>query len=372
LSGDLSFGLVYDERCLRHDTGTVHVTFPSGAIFDEVEHYSSSRITKRIHSLLVASGLAESFVPISAREATIDELAALHTRDYIASIERLSADGSGDAGESAPVSCGSYLAATLSAGGTMAAVDAVLGRAVSGAYVLARPPGHHALAGMGMGFCIFNNVALGALHARRQGADRVMIVDWDVHHGNGSQAAFYDDPSVLFLSLHQDDWYPQGMGGLHQRGVEAGTGATINVPLPAGTGDKGYIEAFERIVVPAARHFHPDLMLVSAGQDASMFDPLGRMLLSMAGFAAIGGLVRDVANQVCEGRVVLVQEGGYSADYTPYCTVGAICGVTGTLLNVPDPHESASELVRAQSVYMNDTVEAIQNAVDAHQRQLEP
>jgi acetoin utilization deacetylase AcuC-like enzyme len=225
---------------------------------------------------------------------------------------------------------------------------------------------------MGMGFCLFNNVAVASLYARRRGVERIMIVDWDVHHGNGTQAAFYADPSVLFLSLHQEEWYPLGMGTLDQRGEGAGYGATINVPLPAGTGDRGYVAAMARVVEPAARRFRPDLVAISAGQDASMLDPLGRMLVSMDGFRALGRHMRELADSLCEGRLLVMQEGGYSEAYTPFCTLGALEGLTGIRTPVPDPYElaSASELTRAKTVFSHDTAQALDDAVAAHREVL--
>jgi acetoin utilization deacetylase AcuC-like enzyme len=365
-----SFGLVFDDRFLLHDTGMVHARLPDGTSLDAVEHPSSARIIHRIHKLLVGSGLAARFSPIAARSATVDELSAFHTRPYISKVEALSAEGSGEAGEGAPVSAGSYQAALLAAGGTIAAMDAILDGTVGGAYVLARPPGHHAIADMGMGYCLFNNVAVATLHARSRGLDRLMIVDWDVHHGNGTQAAFYSDPSVLFLSVHQEDWYPIGMGTLDQQGDGDAVGSTVNVPLPAGTGDRGYVEVFERIVGPAARKFKPQLLLVSAGQDASMYDPLGRMLVSMEGFRSMGAYMQGLADEICDGKLLLVQEGGYSEAYTPFCTLGALAGVTGIDVQVADPYMSTSEIVRAQTVYSHDTAQAIKDAVHAHGQQL--
>jgi acetoin utilization deacetylase AcuC-like enzyme len=258
------------------------------------------------------------------------------------------------------------VAALLAAGSTIAAMDAVLDGPAPRAYVLARPPGHHAVADMGMGFCLLNNVALAVLHARRRGVQRVLILDWDVHHGNGTQAAFYDDPSVLFISLHQDDWYPIGMGGLDQRGAGEGIGATVNVPLPAGTGDRGYAAVLDRIVAPVARRFQPDLFVISAGQDASMMDPLGRMLVSMTGFRAMGQRMRALADELCGGRLLLVQEGGYSEVYTPFSTLGALEGASGHLTGIADPYLDQSELARAEAVFTRDTELAIEAAERVH------
>ncbi len=360
------FGLVYDERFLLHDTGMIRAVLPDGTILDAVDHPSSARIIRRIHTLLTGSGLAQRLVPLAAREATIEEVAACHTRDYIARLQALSAAGEGEAGESAPVGPGSFQAALLAAGGSIEAVAAVLSGAVKGAYVLARPPGHHAVATMGMGYCLLSNVAIAALHARRHGVERIMILDWDVHHGNGTQEAFYADRSVLFLSLHQEDWYPLGMGMLEQMGTERGSGYTVNVPLPPGTGDRGYLAAFDRLVEPVARRFQPDLLMISAGQDASMFDPLGRMLVTMQGYRRLGERARALADDLCDGRMVVVQEGGYSEAYTPFCTLAALQGLAGIETAVPDPYAGTSELVRAQNILTRDTMAALDAACEAH------
>jgi acetoin utilization deacetylase AcuC-like enzyme len=360
------FGLAFDRRFLLHDTGVILTTLPDGSVLEAADHPSSTRIIQRIHALLEGSGLTRQLTALPVRAATQDEVLAFHTADYLRRLGELCKFGSGDAGEHAPVSAGSWDAAFLAAGSTVSAVEAVIDGVVTGAYVLARPPGHHAVADMGMGYCLLNNVALAALKARRRGITRILILDWDVHHGNGTQAAFYADPSVLFISLHQEDWYPIGMGALDQRGVDAGLGTTVNIPLPAGTGDRGYLAVLDRVVAPVARRFQPELILVSAGQDASMMDPLGRMLVSMAGYRAMGRRVRALADELCGGRMVLVQEGGYSEVYTPFCTLGALEGAFGLTAGVADPCEDQSELVRAISVFTRDTEIAIAAAEALH------
>nr|MDQ2742395.1 class II histone deacetylase [Chloroflexota bacterium] len=240
-------------------------------------------------------------------------------------------------------------AALLAAGGGLAAVDAVMQGRVRNVYSLLRPPGHHAMAAEAMGFCIFNNIVIAARHAQQShGVRRIMIVDWDVHHGNGTQAAFYTDPDVLFLSLHQDDWYPAGWGKVGDIGAEGAEGRTVNIPLPAGTGDRGYIEAFQRVVLPVARQFEPELILVSAGQDPSMMDPNGRMLVTMEGFRSLATMTRQVADEVCDGRLAILQEGGYSPAYMPFCTLAVVEGVLGERSIVGDPYQRTPELARAK------------------------
>ena len=187
------------------------------------------------------------------------------------------------------------------------------GRADNG-LALVRPPGHHAEINRAMGFCLFNNVAVAAAHLRRQdGIERVAIVDWDVHHGNGTQDVFYSDPRVLFVSLHQHPLYP-GTGMVIETGAGEGDGYTVNVPLPAGKGDADYVRAFEQIVAPATREFDPDFVLVSAGFDTDGRDPLGGMNMTAAGFAALTRILMDVARDRCGGRLAAVLEGGYSLE----------------------------------------------------------
>jgi acetoin utilization deacetylase AcuC-like enzyme len=262
--------------------------------------------------------------------------------------------------------------ARLAAGGTIAAVDAVMTGAVDAAYALVRPPGHHAMADEGMGFCVFNNAVVAARQAQgTHGAERVLILDWDVHHGNGTQAAFWADPSVLFISLHQDDLYPPGWGAADQVGVGEGEGFTVNVPLPAGTGNRGYDEAFARIAVPIARQFDPDLVIISAGQDASVFDPLARMSLTLAGYRAITEAMMTVAAECCQGRLVITQEGGYAPQYAPYCTATVAQTLVGILPgdeSIADPYGERAETQPASVTLGLDAASAIERAIAVQQR----
>lgn len=365
------FGYAFDERFLAHDTGTVAAMLPDGTLFTLGPHASNAGITGAIDGLLRASGMAARFHPIEARAASEAELTLAHGGDYVERVRLLSETGGGDAGDVAPVGPHSYAAARLAAGSAIEAMDAIIDGTVCGAYVLARPPGHHAMPNMGMGYCLFNNVAIAVNHGRRRGLRRTLILDWDVHHGNGTQAVFYDDPSVLFISLHQDNWYPLRSGGLGERGAGDGIGYSMNVPLPPGTGDRGYLEAFETLVAPAARRFRPDLIAVSAGQDAGMLDPLGRMMVTTAGFAALGTRVRALAEELCDGQVLIVQEGGYSATYTPLCTLAVLEGVSGIASGAEDPYYTSSEQENAGRILLPTTIEALAAAREAHRSWLD-
>src|SRR5581483_6819700 len=259
-------GLVFDERFLAHDTGvatTVQTRTGSFELSPE-PHPSSVLITQRTKEFLDGSGLSLLMLPVNAREASEDEIAVYHTREYIAGIRACAEQGPmsgpfkaawGEIDDETVLSPGSFMAALYAAGGAMNAVSAVMEGQVKNCYALLRPPDHHAMSNKAMGFCIFNNTVLAAHYARKvYGLERIMIVDWDVHHGNGTQDAFYTDPGVLFLSLHQQNWYPKLSGELDQVGSDGGAGYTVNIPLPSGTGDRGYRAAFEQLVLPIGLH----------------------------------------------------------------------------------------------------------------------
>src|SRR5579863_3545524 len=368
-------GFVFDERYLDHDAGVEEtVTMRNGSFTLSPEpHPPALFITRRIKEFLDGAGLTARMLPIAARVATEDELVVYHTREYIAGVRALTNGGSykGDWGEveiDTPLSPGSFEAALYAAGGAINAVDAVMHGTVHNAYALLRPPGHHAMSNRAMGYCIFNNAVVAAHYARRMyGLEGIMIVDWDVHHGNGTQDAFYRDPSVLFVSLHQHNWYPRLSGELEQVGSGAGAGYTVNIPLPAGTGDRGYQAAFEQLVLPIGLQYKPQLILISAGQDASWLDPLGQQMMSMDGFRQISTCMRHLAEEICGGKLVLLQEGGYSAPYVPYCTAAVLEPILGIDLGIVDLYDGSSELERSQTIFSTETQAALTRARVWHQ-----
>jgi len=365
-------GLVFNHRYLTHNAGNYLIGYRDPYPFaDPVPHVSSPAIAGRTMQLLDFYNLSGAMMKIEPEMIGDGTLRLYHTAEYLHRVKEISVTG-GDTGNGAPMGMHGEPIARYSAGGVVAAVDAVMRGTVHHAYALVRPPGHHAMSDRGMGFCVYANVAIAARHAhRRHGAERVAIVDWDVHHGNGTQDAFYADPSTLFISLHQDNLFPVGWGALDQVGEEAGEGTTINIPLPAGSGNPTYLAAMDRIVMPAIREFGPDLIIVSAGQDASVMDPLGRMSLTTAAYRAMTRRLRDLADDVCEGRLVVSQEGGYSEIYAPYCgaAIGeGLCeGLDGTN-PVEEPYGARAESMPASRSIGLDAQRALDDAVAVHSK----
>ena len=270
---------------------------------------------------LESTHLLEGATRVQPRPANDDELALVHTASYIKSVRSEIGALAGRPNVVRDLSTGdvTYSARSLdvalnAAGGVLSAVDALFKSDTRRAHCAVRPPGHHATPNRGMGFCLFNNVALAARHAeRKHGADRILIVDWDVHHGNGTQDTFYSDGSVMFFSTHQHPWYP-GTGMMHETGEGKGKGRIVNCPLPAGSGRDEILRAFRERLLPAADAFKPSLVIVSAGFDSRIGDPLGRFQLTDADFTALTEMAIEIAAKHAQGRLLSVLEGGYSLE----------------------------------------------------------
>ena len=295
----LKTAFLYDPAFLKHHTGWAHPE-------------SRQRLTA-ILAHLKKAGLWSQLEHIPPAPAPIEAITAIHTATYVEHIRQACSTGRlFKPDESTVGSPGTYEAALMAAGAVLTALDAVMQGQVRNAFCAVRPPGHHALPDRAMGFCFFNNVAIGARHLQhRHGLQRIAIIDWDIHHGNGTQQVFYDDPSVLYFSLHQEALYPHS-GQAAETGTGAGKGFTLNVPMPSGATDSDYKQVFERQLGPALAKFKPEFILISAGFDGHRDDPLASAEITEQGFAELTRRVMKLADTYCDGRLVSVLEGGYS------------------------------------------------------------
>ncbi len=290
-------GIVKDNRYLRHSAGFAHPESPE-------------RLTA-IYEMLDNPAISWKFTEIEPREATYQELTAVHSPSYVDLIASTAGQDCVFLDPDTATSPATYEVAKLAAGGVCNAINDVITGDVNNAFAFIRPPGHHAEHDSAAGFCIFNNVAIGAMHALlKHKMERVLVVDWDLHHGNGTQHIFYNDPRVLYFSTHQYPYYP-GTGGMEEIGRGPGVGFTVNVPLSGGAGDADFIKIFRRILEPVALEFQPQLVLLSAGFDIYYQDPLGGMRVTPHGFAALTRILLNIADDCCQGRLVGVLEGGY-------------------------------------------------------------
>jgi acetoin utilization deacetylase AcuC-like enzyme len=333
----MATGWLCHELYMWHNTGNWSGIFPPGLSVQPGTHYENPESKRRFRNLVEVSGLIEHLAIIKPRFATEDEISRVHMPAHIEHIRAMSAAGGGDASHLTPFGLGSFEIALLAAGGAIAAVDAVIKGDVSNAYALVRPPGHHATPDVGMGFCLFGNVGVAIRHAQAaHGLKRIATVDWDVHHGNGTQAIFYHDPRVLTISLHQDNLFPPGSGSCQENGEGDGRGYNINIPLPPGCGNGAYVEAFRRVVIPALHRFKPELIVVPSGFDAAGVDPLGRMMVSSEGYREMTRLLMKAATEQCGGKIVMVHEGGYSESYVPYCGLAVLEEMSGVKTSIED------------------------------------
>jgi acetoin utilization deacetylase AcuC-like enzyme len=291
-------GLVYHPDYLLHEAGDWHPESPERL--------------RAIVSHLDQVGLTHKLRLIRPEPAADDWILLVHSREHLEDLAEPVRGESRFLDADTRMSVDSYRVAKLAVGGALAAVDAVMAGEVRSAFCALRPPGHHALRDRAMGFCLFNNIAVAARYAqRRHGLERVLIADWDVHHGNGTQAIFYEDPTVFYFSTHQYPFYP-GTGASHETGAGRGKGCTLNVPLASGSGDQEIIGAFRDRLVPAAEAFQPQIVLISAGFDAHRDDPLAQLRVTEAGYSELTRIVVDLADRFAGGRLVSLLEGGYN------------------------------------------------------------
>lgn len=338
-------GLFWDERCFWHGGGDYALTLPlGGPMGGLVQPLAAGGLPenpetkRRLRNLIAVTGLERELTLSSAAPATWEDLARVHPETYLTAFKTLSDTTGGELGLRTPFLKGGFDLAALSAGLAKAALIAVMQGQLRNAYALSRPPGHHCTADWPNGFCLLNNIAVAIAAARAAGLGaRFAVVDWDVHHGNGTEAIFYDRDDVLTISLHQDRNYPMETGAVADRGRGAGEGFNINLPLQPGTGHVGYLDAMDRIVVPALDRFKPDAIIIACGYDAGAFDPLARMLCTAATFRAMTERMLAAADRLCAGRLVAVHEGGYSEAYVPFCGHAVLEALSGSAITAPDP-----------------------------------
>lgn len=337
----MATGFFWDESCFWHSGGNYAMTLPVGGLVQPMAAGGlpeSPETKRRLKNLIDVTGLANDLTMQSADPARDDDLARVHPQSYLQEFKTMSDAGGGELGLRTPFGQGGYEHAALSAGLSTAAVAAVMRGEVTNAYALSRPPGHHCLPDWPNGFCLLANIPIALESARAAGLlGRVVVVDWDVHHGNGTEAVYYDRDDTLTISLHQEHNYPLDTGDITDRGTGDGTGFNINIPLPPGAGHASYLEAMDRIVLPAIDDFAPDLIVVACGFDAAAIDPLSRMLATAETFRAMTRRLMDVAHRHCDDLLVLVHEGGYSEVYVPFCGHAVLEEMSGSAVSAPDP-----------------------------------
>ena len=366
--------LYHDEWCYWHTTGE-HVLFmPVGGWLQPgmgIGHPESPESKRRIKALLDVSGLTAKLGQQSASPATIEDLLRVHGADYLRKLKEMSDAGGGNGGLDAPFGKGSYEIACLSAGLAKRAVEDVLTGRYRNAYALSRPPGHHCLPNQGMGFCLLANIAIAIEAAKaNHGVEKVAVVDWDVHHGNGTQAIFYERDDVLTISLHQENSYPPKSGPVSERGAGKGVGYNLNIPLLPGSGHAAYLYAMQHLVLPTLQRYQPDLIIIASGLDANRFDPLSRMQLYSESYRQMTQLMMAAADELCHGRLVVIHEGGYAASYVPFCGLAIVETLAGERTEVVDPFlkviqnsQSNARFEALQRELIDEMAEFLQGAV---------
>lgn len=337
---------LYDEKSFWHTTRDSVLEVPVGGLLQPLTglgHVESAETKRRFLSLVHVTGLMDELKAPKTIPATYEQANLVHHSAYLDRLIEQSKGEGGYAGdENTPFGHKGYDYACVSAGLAIHAVDLVLNNKNTNAYALTRPPGHHAQKEHGMGFCMMANIPIAIEVAKQTRPDlRVAVVDWDVHHGNGTQDIFYDRDDVLAISIHQDDCYPRHYGYADQRGTGAGEGYTVNIPLPPATGDGGYVYAMEKIVVPALKNYQPDLIIVASGYDAGITDPLARMMVSSVGFVTMTNMIKDVASTL-KAPIMMTHEGGYCVAYTPILAYKTLETLAGSSLNMPDDFDGVT------------------------------
>ncbi len=334
-------GFFWDESCFWHSGGNYASMLPVGGLVQPMVNGGlpeSPESKRRFKNLMDLTGLSNELAMQSAPPARREDLLRVHPASYLDRFKAMSDAGGGEISGRCPFGPGGYEIAAKSAGLSKSALEAVLKGELKNAYALSRPPGHHCLPDEPMGFCLLANLPIAIESAIDSGlAKRVAVIDWDVHHGNGTEAIFYDRPDVLTISIHQENNFPPETSGFADRGTGAGEGFNLNIPLPPGAGHASYLEVMETIVVPQIRAFQPDAIVVACGFDATSVDPLARMMATADTFRQMTRQVMALADDICDGRVMMAHEGGYSEVYVPFCGHAVMQEMSGSAISAADP-----------------------------------
>ena len=341
--------LFFDELCMWHTTGEHALILPVGGFLQPLTgggHAESPESKRRMKNLIDVSGLSAHLDVKTAERASRADLERIHPAAYLDEFKKMSDAGGGNTGLHSPFGAGSYEIAERSAGLAKAAIGDVLTGLHKNAYALSRPPGHHCLPEQGMGFCLIANIPVAIEAARAaHGLGKVAILDWDVHHGNGTQAIYYDRADTLTISIHQEGSFPPGHGSAADIGEGKGKGTNLNIPLLPGGGHQAYMDAMEILALPAIESFRPDMIIVACGFDANSFDPLGRMQAGSSTFREMTRKVMALAGDMCGGRVALVHEGGYAEVVVPFCGLAVLEELADARTQVVDPF---AEIIEGQ------------------------
>ncbi|WP_375175463.1 class II histone deacetylase [Pseudooceanicola sp.] len=337
----MTTGFYWDERCFWHAGGNYALTLPLGGLVQPLAAGGipeSPETKRRLRNLMEVTGITRDLMMTSADAASREDLLRVHPASYLDKFKSMSDAGGGELGLRTPFAKDGYEIAALSAGlAKQALLDVMRGR-VDNAYALSRPPGHHCLPDWPNGFCLLANIAIAIEAAQAEGlAGRVAVVDWDVHHGNGTEHIYYDRDDVMTISVHQEKNYPLDTGDTSDRGRGRGEGFNMNIPLPPGAGHNAYLEVMERIIQPTLERFDPDVIIVACGFDAGIFDPIARMLCTAETFGEMTRQIKRSAERLCDGRLLLVHEGGYSEAYVPFCGHRVLEVLSGSSHVAEDP-----------------------------------
>jgi len=334
---------LWDEKCFWHSGGNYAQLAQVGGLVQPLVAGGlpeAPETKRRLKNLIDVTGLSKELLCQSAPIATTEDLLRVHPQSYLDEFKKLSDAGGGELGLRTPFGPDSYEIASLSVGLVIEAVEGVLRGDYKNAYALSRPPGHHCLPDFPNGFCLFANIAVAIEVAKAKGlVEKVAVVDWDVHHGNGTEAIFYDRSDVLTISIHQERRYPQDSGYIENIGEGDGLGFNMNIPLPPGCGHQTYIETMERLVIPKLKQFDADLVIVACGFDAVSFDPLSRMMCTAETYREMTAQLMNIT----DGRLVLAHEGGYSEVYVPFCGHAVLEQLSSSSITAPDPLTKRAE-----------------------------